>query len=170
MLAAAIALPPEGSPDTEGMKAFIRSFSGTWPLAEGSAPAYRFEEKLAERRLIDPAREEIDLVWREVWTDIIDDFAHLLECHDDVASLRLRGCWYLIVAGLSWGDAPDGYETVSSLSEWEDLMRGRRYALHVGQRGGAVMPAGGGSPSRAELRSGTPLPHHFHTTGSTTNE
>lgn len=117
-LAAAVALPPEGEPDVDAMRAFLAAFPGPWPLAEDTYPAGLYADKVAALGTppVDPST-----VWREVWGEILDGFAETIRCHDDVAVLRLRGCWYLIVGGYSWGDWPEGYEAVSSVSGWADL-------------------------------------------------
>ncbi|MDN5768908.1 MAG: hypothetical protein L0H78_24265 [Humibacillus sp.] len=117
-LAAAIALPDNGDPDLDAMRAFVAAHPGPWPMSTDTYPAGLFE---AERDS-DPVPVAGEAAtWRTVWARILDDFAGLLESHDDVAYLRLRGCWYLVVGGDSWGDTPDDYNTVSSIAEWADL-------------------------------------------------
>jgi hypothetical protein len=117
-LAAAVALPAEGEPDVAAMRAFVAAFTGPWPLVQNSYPAGLYGDRIAAMEA--PAADS-STIWRVVWGGILDDFAETIQCHDDVAVLRLRGCRYLIVGGHSWGDWPEGYQAVSSVSEWADL-------------------------------------------------
>lgn len=121
-LAAAIALPEEGEPDLDAMRAFIDAHQGPWPMSEGenTHPARLFAERAGTGAPPAPGGPT-DALWRAVWVAILDDFAGILRAPDEVACLRLRGCYYLILGDWSWGDFPEGYDTVSSISEWADL-------------------------------------------------
>ncbi len=121
-LAAAIALPEEGEPDLAAIRAFLNAYEGPWPLSEDedSHQARLFAERAGQCAQPAPG-EPTHALWRAVWGALLDDFAVLLGCPDEVACLRLRGCYYLILGDWSWGDFPEGYETIAAIAGWADL-------------------------------------------------
>jgi len=57
------------------MRAFLAAFPGPWPLAEDTYPAGLYADKVTA---LDAPPPDSSTLWREVWGEILDDFAETI--------------------------------------------------------------------------------------------